>query len=55
MNKIKIVRYNGSLDPIYEEVGEIEIKKELIGRFANEEEFCIDINDLIDFMNRKRS
>ncbi|MDD2410018.1 MAG: hypothetical protein PHD03_04815 [Bacilli bacterium] len=55
-DKIKIVKYGGRLNPIYEEIGEIELMKITIRSFSEneeDEEFCIDINDLMDWVNRK--
>lgn len=53
MDKIKIVKYGGEIDPIYEEIGEIPLSYETIGRFNDKKEICIDIRDLIDFINRR--
>lgn len=53
MAKIKIVKYGGRLDPVYEEIGEIEVMKEPIGRFSDEDELCIDVDDLMAWVNRK--
>jgi len=53
INKIKIVKYGGRLDPIYEEIGELEAMEILIGRFSDKEELCIDVDDLMNWINRK--
>lgn len=47
---IKIVEYQGRIDPFYKEVGEIKLSKVPIGRFNEEEELCIDIEDLLDWI-----
>ena len=52
-NKIKIVKYGGRFDPVYEEIGELEAMEIPIGRFSEKEELCIDVDDLMDWINRK--
>lgn len=53
MTKIKIVKWQGSHSPIYEEIGEIEAVEREIGWNADKEELCIDIDDLMDWVNRR--
>ena len=52
--KIKIVKWQGSHSPIWEEIGEIEAFEKEIGWNAEEEELCIDIEDLMNWVNRSR-
>lgn len=53
MYKIKIIKWQGSYSPVYEEIGEINAGMYEIGWNADKEELCIDIDDLMDWINRK--
>lgn len=50
MNKIKVVRWQGRVNPVYEELGEIEIFETKIGWYSEEEELCIDIDDILEWV-----
>jgi len=52
MDKIKIVKYEGRLNPIYKEIGEIELLKIQIGN-SDKEELCIDIEDIKNLMESR--
>lgn len=52
--KIKIVEWQGSISPIWEEIGKIDAFEREIGWNAETEELSIDIEDLMDWVNRRR-
>jgi len=53
VDKIKIVKYGGRLNPSYKEIGEIDLIKFQAGEISENEEICIDIDDLMVWINRK--
>lgn len=49
-----MVEWQGSVDPIYKEVGELDVFTTEIGRNSEEGELCIDIDDLIEWFKYRR-
>ncbi len=54
LNTIQVVEWQGSHNPIWEEVGEIKIIKVGVGYNSDEEELCIDIEDLLNWIKYRR-
>lgn len=54
LNTIKIVEWQGSHNPIYEEVGKVKAFKTKVGFNAETKELCIDIEDLLNWIKYRR-
>lgn len=46
---VKVVQWQGSINPVYEEIGELELKELIVGNNESEE-LCIELEDLLKFL-----
>lgn len=54
IKKIKVVEWQGSISPVYEEVGELQGFMTDIGYNSDAQELCIDIEDLLEWIRYRR-